>query len=229
MEDQALSDADRIGNWAKVQPVGSILRWADDGMGPGRPYGQGWMDVRALVAEDLGLNWWWTVVAPGDPEANADDATTLVVSPDLDVYSVLDLESGAETCWAVPAGQAPAGEVMRGLKAARDAGAEILCRPGWTPEVVSAALGDWLAEHAGRGDLRVVAVLDPPLSAMADEALRRLDAYREGGLDAYDLGDGVMAVGPAVDDLLAEGPEVAGEVLGGFKHWTDLRQGRAGS
>lgn len=69
MEDQALSDADRIGSWAKVQPVGSVLRWADDGMGPGRHYGQGWMDVRALVDEDLGLNWWWTVVAPGDPEA----------------------------------------------------------------------------------------------------------------------------------------------------------------
>jgi hypothetical protein len=223
-----LSDADRIGNWAKVQSVGSLLRWTDDSMGPGRPYGQGWMDVRALVDEDLGLNWWWTVVAPGDPEANVDDATTLVVAPDLDVYSVLDLEGGAETCWAVPAGQAPAGEVMRALEAARDAGSEIPWRPGWTPEIVSAALRDWLVEHAGRGDMRVVAVLDPPLSAMADEALRRLDAYKQAGLDAYDLGDGVMAVGPAVDELLAEGPEVAGEVLGSIKRWSDLRRDRTG-
>jgi hypothetical protein len=215
-----------IVNWLVSVPADATLTWGDDHVRTADVH-TGWVDVR-IAGADLDMNWVWTIVDPDDDDAGA-DMTTISVPFDRTLWAIFD----DETFWFLPApafvttrdaipGDADRVALETAIAAHPDK-RSLVARPAWSAAALDAALADWAAVHAGRGDVRFV--FDPEFIPHAG-MLAGLDeiaaAVADGTADTYEIGKNLRATGAVFDQLLALEPDEAADIM---RHLNEFASG----
>jgi hypothetical protein len=192
--------------WLASLPNGATVRWGTDHAQQVPDVHTSWIDVICPAAQAvLATNWLVTIELP-QPDEQPDGIDTIAVEPDTGLigrYEHFDWVPGTVRA-------ASAGEVTDNTDSA-------LCAVhGWSTALVCDTMRDWSDRLAGRGDLRWE--FDPELrSDKAVAADELLDALLSGDDAGIDLGDGVIASNAMFDQLLAEDPDVAADIVSTVK------------
>ena len=199
---------DVILEWLRGLAPHAHLTWGDYHLAP-EGYHSSWIDVQVAGAQDLGLAWLWTVDYPSDEPATPDQ---IYLEPDAQIWWPREaFESGEHDRYAITGVNESPNETD-----AQRLGEGAVAHPAWSSTAVNAALREWCAVHAGRGDLTFA--YDPHLlDAEVDELAELADAALSGLEPTYEIAPGVVATAQALDFLLAD-PERAAHIIEGVTH-----------
>lgn len=191
--------------WLQTLPHGAVVEWTNHSGSPVPDVHPGWVDVVVPAACDaLEVNWLFTVVAPDDECADVN----VVVEPDLTLWYVFGPGDLDEFVVVVAAGTEPKPDQMARLEAAAAADElrSVVASHAWSSGSLTAALADWVSEHAGRSDLRFeYRDIETPLQQQLRAAL---DDER------FDFARGIQIGESALESILALGPDDAAELSG---------------
>jgi hypothetical protein len=167
----------------------------------------GWVDVSIpALNEGLGWNWIFTVVGPGDADA---DVSELVLDHDVAIWRIWN----EETYWfdenPCTLTSPDVKELSTEQRAEFDEDPTVLL--GWKTETITKAVAEWFATQAARPD--IIVTYDPDMGFdRRDEAQELLNAVKSGIEPTYEISPGVMATDRFMDQLLVLDPDEAADL-----------------
>lgn len=182
--------------WLRDLPYGSAVRWSDGSIGPGSPFGHGWLDVhfRGMGSQTMSLNWMLEIVEPREDRPAGDDLWEIVLplSDELRLRvlhageddplprrliaaSLWHREDGATEDVDVGSDQEELASLLgNAICTGDDAESTTFVLPVWSCACITNAIAAWIEKHIGRVDLPVEWDRDGP----APPFLQRLSGSR---------------------------------------------------
>ena len=208
----------RLITWLKFLPKNTTIEWTSDDYSVEHPYCNRWVDIRVPQAEEeLGINWFWTIVNPENDDLTPEEAWQFVVKFNLDIHCIYD--PTPPNYWFINEIIVKKGEELTEEEEAElettlgdGAGRVRTIEGGWSPEAINEGLELWALLYAERPDIKFEWNPALGVSRFAIEAEERLNRILNGEEVVTDLGDGLKTTDGVMDFLLGLGIDEAAKM-----------------